>query len=296
MLTKRLSIQSLIFSIILFGCSSSAVASDDIKMAKRLSPNKFQDKYINSLLFAAMEATYEEYGPYNITANAPAVMRGRAVSALTKRDAINTYVSPLNETLLGKVLVVPIPVRRGILSYRVALVHKDNDGALARVNTVDELRDVRVGMYRGSSTLRVLKKQHFNTVESENHLSMFSMLEHKRFTYVLRGVHEVYNELETKKNMMPNVIVEPGIAFHLFMPTVIFLSPTEVRLAERLEKGLIKILETGEFKEIFDKYYLPFAIQAELQNRKIIKIHNPLSEMLDFPDVPDLWFDPAEAR
>ncbi len=296
MLIKYKPIWMFIVLLVLPIYSSVSLASDDIKMARRLSPNKLQDQYINALFFAAMEASYDEYGPYSITSDAPAVMRGRAVSALTKRKAINTYVSPVNETLLGKVLVVPIPVRRGILSYRVALVHKENLGSVAKTKGVDELRNVRVGMYRGSSTLRVLKKQHFNTIESENHLSMFSMLEHKRFTYVLRGIHEVYDELETKKEMMPNIVVEPGIAFHLFMPTVIFLSPTETRLAERLEKGLLKILETGEFKQIFDKYYLPFAKQADLQDRKIIKIYNPLSDMIDFPEKPGLWFDPEEAK
>lgn len=276
-------------------CANS-YALDEIRMAKRLSPDPLQDKYMNAILFAAMEATYEEYGAYKISTDAPPVMRGRAYSALTKRKAINLYISPVNAALIDKVLVVPIPVRRGILSYRLALVHKNNADVFTNVTTLDELRKVRVGMYRASSTVKALNRQHFNTVESENHLSMFSMLEHQRFTYVMRGVHEIFNEVESKRTTIPNVIIAPDIAFKLYMPTVFYLSPWEKRLAERIEKGLLKTIASGKFYEIFNKYYLPFVRMAKLNERKIIEIPNTISNKIKFPDIPGLWFDPVEIQ
>ncbi len=271
-----------------------AYSLDHVKLPKRKERNELQQNYLMTVLETALKATEDEYGPYKISADFPGVLRERAAKEVASGKRINALVSTLKTAYLGNVLIVPFPIRRGILSYRLALVHKDNRNIFTQLDSSEQLKGYKVGLFSDLSTLSMMDEMGFSTVPTPSHHTMFSMLQHKRFQYTLRGVHEAADELDRLRNIAPHVEIEKTRVFSMFLPTLIFLSPNEPRLAERIEKGLLKIYESGEFIALFNKFYSDPIVQSNLRDRKIIKIDSPLESIVDFPDLPDLWFDPEK--
>ncbi|MGJ8680944.1 MAG: hypothetical protein ACSHXM_11445, partial [Paraglaciecola sp.] len=103
---------------------------------------------------------------------------------------------------------------------------------------------------------------------------LFQMLEKQRFDYFPRAIYEIYNELETRKSSLENVVIEPTLAIYLPTETYVYVSPTAPRIADRMQQGLNMLLKSGELKRILVKYYSDEIARANLANRKIIKIEN----------------------
>ena len=140
----------------------------------------------------------------------------------------------------------------------------------------------------------VLRQQGFNLVTASSYDGSFSMLENKRYDWLSRGVHEIFDELNARKNSLEHLAIEPTLAIKTQLPTVIYVSPTEPQLAKRLEKGLIIIAENGTLKSIFDKYYSDSIQRAELGKRRILTVVNPFIPEDFLPKNPSLWFHPEE--
>lgn len=293
--TQTIKLLVIVLTIVyLFSVSLVAYSLDHVKMPKRKERNDLQKNYLSAVLEASLIATVDEYGPYKLSQDFPGVLRERAVRELEKGGRINTMVTTLRDEYIGKVLIVPFPIRRGILSYRLALVHKDDRNIFADMNSADQLNSYTIGLYSDLSTFAMMKSQGYPTVSTVSHHAMFSMLEHKRFEYTFRGVHEIFDELNRLQDDVPNVIVEKSRAFHLFLPTLVFVSPREPRLAERIEKGLVRIFESGKFISLFQQFYRDEIAQSKLHRRKIIKLMSPLEGAVDFVDLPGIWFDPEK--
>ncbi len=269
-------------------------AIDIVKMPKRIVPDNVQLQFMSEVIETALILTEDEYGPYEVAPRVPAMIRDRLVHALEKGEKINVYISPLKAEFVGKVHIVPIPIRRGILNYRLALIHKDDLRLFAKINTPAKFRELSVGMYTNSATLSLLEAKGYDIVEAPTHESMFPMLVRKRFQYAVRGVHEVFYELANRKAEYPELVIEPTIAINIPMPTVVYVSLKYPRLVERLDSGLRAMALNGVLKDIFNRYYRNYAKEAKLDIRKVFHVENPLTDVLEFPAIPGLWFSPQE--
>jgi len=117
------------------------------------------------------------------------------------------------------------------------------------------------------------------------------MLSVKRFDYFPRGINEAWNEISEKKEKYPNLAVDPYIALYYPYPVYFFVNKNNLKLADRVERGLTIALEDGTFKALFLKYHSKIIQQADLNNRKIFILKNPtLAEGTPEPDT-SWWLD-----
>lgn len=291
---NRLAINPLILLIFLCVCASGSWAMDVLKMPTPQYRKDTRIEYKNEVLKLALEATETEYGPFIITPDSPPMPRKRAIEALRTGVYINVYIAPIIPSWLEQMITIKIPIRRGILDYRLLIVHKSQLPLFENITSVESLRKFRAGSIFGESMTAVLRKQGFNLVTANNYDGSFSMLENKRYDWLSRGVHEIFDELELRKNSIEHVVIEPTLAIKTQLPTIIYVSPSAPRLAERLRKGLVIIAENGTLKSIFDKYYSDDIKRAELSKRRILTIANPFIPEGFLPKNPNLWFHPKE--
>ena len=104
-----------------------------------------------------------------------------------------------------------------------------------------------------------------------------------------RAIYEIYDELNTRKANLKDVVIEPTLALYIPMVSYVYVSPKEPRLAKRIEKGLRIMIATGEIKSILHKYYDDEINRADLNNRTIIKIDNPDFNDHDVLADEELW-------
>lgn len=255
-------------------CSCRSYAIDIVKLqTHQMSENKAAHNA--EVIKRALEITEPEYGAFkleqiNITMNS-----ARLLQTLIAGELINVALGPERELWEQQVISVKVPVRLGLLSYRLLLTNKGALSNFEKVTTLQVLKAIPVGLHSGWMTTQVLKSNNFNVIEAGHFESLFLMLNKHRFDYIPRGIYEVYDELATHQPNLSNLVVEPTIA--LYMPTLSYvnISPSKPRLAKRLELGLLAMLETGELKTLLYKYYGEDIKRADLKNRKIFTIENP---------------------
>jgi ABC-type amino acid transport substrate-binding protein len=122
---------------------------------------------------------------------------------------------------------------------------------------------------------------------------LFEMLANKRFDAFPRGVVEVLEEYDTRKNTLPDLYIEPSILLYYPLPMYFWFSKTDEgrRMAARVEEGMWMMIRDGSYDRIFEQYQGYKIKKLKLGQRKLFKIGNPLL----VPETPfkdkRLWFD-----
>ena len=91
-----------------------------------------------------------------------------------------------------------------------------------------------------------------------------------------RSIAEIFEEIDLNKDKPLSVFS----SMYLYYPTAIYFfvqrTPAGKSLSERLEKGLIKAIEDGSFDIVFNKYMGSMIDKADLKNKKMIRLSNPI--------------------
>lgn len=269
--------------------STQVAAVDTVKILKPLLGHDKRSKHKDEVILRALQVTQDEFGPYKFKTVDGNMSPGRALISMQDGNIINTFIAPSNDEWNTNTTVIKIPVRQGLLSYRLLLVHKSSLDKFSQVKTLEDISKLSAGLHNDWVTTDVFRHAKMNVVTAHNYEGLFLMISRNRFDYMPRAIYEIYDELETRKADLKNVVVEPNIALYVPMVSYVYVSPKEPRLAKRIETGLRKLVETGEIKEILHKYYEEDIERANLQNRILIKVDNP-----DFNDHhvlndEDLW-------
>lgn len=285
---KSISFISIII-LITTSFSFQVEAVDTVKILKPLLGKDKRSKHKDEVILRALQVTQNEFGPYEFQTIDGDMSPGRALISMQEGTIINTFIAPSNDDWNTHTTVIKIPVRQGLLSYRLLLVNKNSLDKFKQVENLTDLKKLTAGLHSDWVTTDVFKQGGMKVLTAHNYEGLFLMLSHNRFDYMPRAIYEVYDELNNRETKLKDVVVEPSIALYLPMVSYVYISPKEPRLAKRIETGLRKLVASGEIKDILNKYYADDIKQANLENRKIIKIENPDFKDDDIINDKDLW-------
>ncbi len=285
-------IQAIVF-LLVFGCFSiNAYSMDEIRLVPGQSEKDTRHNYPNRILKAALDVTIETDGPYTF-AYAPGPMaRKRALDELKSGVLINVFEAPTQEEWEQTLTPIRIPVRKGLLGYRLLLVKKGNLNKFRELKTIEELKTFKAGLGAQWSTTIVMKALGFSIVKGLKYEGLFAMLNENRFDYFPRGINEVYEEFESRKAKYPEMRIEPTKVLYFTTPTYFFVSPRYPKLADRIKRGLLAIIENGVMDKEFYLEFGDYIEQSQLENRLILKVKNKLLSNETPLGKSKLWFTP----
>jgi hypothetical protein len=219
--------------------------------------------------------------------------RDRLLKELITGENVHVMAQAPKSDWEESLLTIRIPLRKGITGYRLFLINKQDQAALSKVSTLEELKAFSTGSGAQWSMRRVLEDAGFQVVTTNDDNTLFNMLAARRFLTFGRGIYEAYNEHDRLSSEFENLAVEQDLTLFFPLPTYFFVSPAHPELAQHIETGLRRMIEDGSFDEHFLSYHKADIDRAKLADRKIFRIPNPnLSK--DTPvNEPLLWFDPA---
>ena len=265
-----------LFFLLFYFVSFSATAEPN-KMVT-LSPMYAKDTrylYINTLLKRVLEKTEEQYGEDVLVPYSEAVPRNRAMR-LVQEGKIHVYGKVTQIDWEETLIPIRIPIRKGLLGYRLFMTNAENYDALDQVNTVEELQKLSTGAGSQWKITDILEKNGFDVVTSNTYPNLFKMLDVNRFATFSRGINEIYPEFALHSQTNPNIKINQSVALYSPLPSFFFVSPKQELLAERIQKGLEIMLETGEFDEFFYGFYKEAIDQSKMEQRKIFVLDNHL--------------------
>ncbi|MEO6185317.1 MAG: hypothetical protein ABIP38_01085 [Steroidobacteraceae bacterium] len=255
-------------------------------------------QYQWKILQTALDLTSPEYGPYAMVPSR-AMSESRQAYELARNTGSITvmYLSTTRE-FERALTPVRIPVDRNLGGYCVFLIRKQDQARFESVHSLDDLRQFTFGLGLGWIDVGILRASNFKVVTGSSYEGLFEMLANRRFDIFLRGAVEVIDEYERRRQSLPDLAIEPDIAFYYPLPMYFwFAKSAEGRqLAARAEKGMRMMIADGSYDRIFSEYQDQKIKRLNLRGRRLFRIENPnLGPETPFAD-KRLWFDPQTYR
>lgn len=244
------------------------------------------------LVTSALERTAPEFGPFTIEPAAVMMNEVRALEELRRGGAVNLVWAGTSRARERDLLPIRIPMRKGILGYRIAFIATGTQKRIDRVRTLSDLRSVRVGQGTGWGDVAVYEANGVPVVTAE-YESLFDMVVAGRFELLPRGINEVFTELDERSADLPGLAIERGLVLYYPWPFYCFLNRADQALARRIETGLRRMLKDGSFDRILLKHHGESIRKARLDERRRIDLVNPdLPPETPLAD-PTLWLVPG---
>lgn len=185
---------------------------------------------------------------------------------------------------------VRVPLFKGLLGYRILIVHNDNKNIFSTVKDLEDLKSFTLGQGRTWADSEILRANGLK-VETGTYQGLFMMTDGKRFDGFPRGIHEPWAELEENSHL--KITIDENIVLTYKMPFYLFVTPGRPELAAALEQGLLAAIADGSFdKKFFNEPFIKKIVEsANLQGRTVIELKNPGLPPKTPVNNPALWFD-----
>ncbi|MBR7745970.1 transporter substrate-binding domain-containing protein [Undibacterium sp. BYS107W] len=284
-----------VFTLLTLACSvSPCVEAKGVTVVIHPADEEKGDPRFNDvkeILKTALEKTVTEFGPYELRASKQHTNGLRYLNNLANGYDLNVVWSSTTEEKESNYLPIRIPLRKGLLGYRILLVHKDKKDLLKNVRTLADLKKFSVGQGVGWDDVKLYETNGIAVVEAK-YSNLFRMLSYQRFDLFPRGINEIFSEFEKESAQNPELVIDENILIHYPWPYYFFVSKNNQALHKRLVAGLKKMLKDGSFDAIFWKYNGKAIEAVNFKNRRIIEIQNYLLPKATPLHNPSLWFHP----
>lgn len=284
---------ALFFGMLLLSFSALSAGVKVVYPANQTARDaRFND--LIEILDTALKATVPEFGPYELAPSKAGMNEARYLVELEKGgDAINVVWSSTSVEKEKEFLPLRIPLRKGILGYRIALIAKDKQALIDQVNTLDDLKKLHIGQGLGWGDVQLYESNGLMVTTSQ-YDNLFRMADGGRFDLFPRGISEAFHEYDTYSKNNPNLAIEKNLLIYYPWPYYFFFNKSDAKLKDRVEAGIRKMMKDGSFDAIFKKYNGAAIEKADLKHRRIIKIDNKLLPKETPLNDASLWFDPKK--
>ena len=256
---------------------SSNAISETLKLKYFQTDNRYT--YRIDLLKLSLQNTLKSDGAYLLEPVKDEFTQKRGLYYLEKGEKVNIAFFPSNKERESKLLSIKIPILRGLLGYRVSIIRKDNLKSFSNINSLNDLKiKFKAGFCNQWADMEILEINNIPVIGVAKYDNLFKMLSSKRFDYFPRGINEAWKEISDRKEKFPNLMVEPTLAFYYPYPVYYFVNKKDLKIADRIERGLNIAISDGSFKKLFLQYHEKIIQQAGLNNRKFFILKNPTLE------------------
>ncbi len=133
--------------------AESGAPAQDVVRRSEFERQLTTRRYAYELLDAALERSVARYGPYRVEPVTTELTSARLRREAVKGDLINVVVlEPLDEDLIP----IDIPLDKGLFGYRIASIRASDQGRVAKVRNIADLRQLRIGA-SGEATAAIFR-------------------------------------------------------------------------------------------------------------------------------------------
>jgi hypothetical protein len=232
------------------------------------------------VLTAVLEKTRPTHGDYSLTVS-PDPAQALRFRHVTKSSAIevNTVILTISPEWNDSLLPVRIPFQRGLLGYRLPIVHRWSLDRFREIKTLADLRQIKFGSVKHWVDTTILEKSGLPVVEGTSYDGLVKMMRAGRFQALTTGVHEVEAQMAVIEAELDNdLVVEPHLLLHYNLPVYFWFSRDEEgqRRAERVTAGLKTMVADGSLEKMFQTRFGPVMAKYDLAHRTLIELPNPV--------------------
>jgi len=274
-------------AVVILVVNSAVYATTDVtyRPPNPAPENLSRVSYAVALLRLALKASGADY---NLKLAPGLSLQGRTLKEVEQHHDVDVTWAMTSTEREQMLLPIRIPIFKGLFGWRIPLIRAHDAPKFARIRTLGELADFTCGQGHDWPDTRILASNGIPVFRSPSYEGLFKMLASGRIDFFPRSLIEIWEESRRHQHM--NLIPAPNILLQYPAPVYYFVGRNSTTLAEDIHRGLEKIIANGHFNELFYRYNKAFIEQADLQNRTIIPLDNPLLP----PQTPlgrkELWY------
>ncbi|WP_269533802.1 ABC transporter substrate-binding protein [Chitinimonas sp. BJYL2] len=214
--------------------------------------------------------------------------QGRALRLLANGQGIDVMWTMTSREREAELMPICIPIYKGLMGYRIALVRKAETELFANVHAAADLRRFVAGQGHDWPDTDILRANSLKVQAAVSYGSLFQMLAAKRYDYFPRSVIEIWGEAERHKSA--GIVVEPYVLIYYPTASYYFVSKKNPALASVIQRGLEAAIADGSFDALFKARYGQVIKQVQAAKRRLIVLENP-----DLPEgtplhIPAYWY------
>lgn len=245
--------------------------------------------YVVEILALAIKKSGEAYVIEKLS-GAPVPQARQIVDLSHNRGDLDVIWTMTSDEREAQILPIRIPIDKGFFGWRIAFVNADQANLLQSIKTKADLAKFKAGQGYLWPDTDILRSNGLPVVTGSDE-SLPSMLKAKRFDYFPRPVIAIWTEQKNHSEL--NLAIDTTVALHYPTAFYFFVAPNQKKLAQDLTKGLERAIADGSFDAVFNKYFQTFIKQADIKNRLIFDLNNPLIKAGSLPlNRAKLWFRP----
>ncbi len=265
----------------------SAAHADPLKivMPTNRSGLDVRDDYPIRLLKAALTHAKVDF---ELTRSSRPMTQGRAIRQIKSREEINLMWTMTSTERESEMLPIRIPIFKGLIGWRIFLIHEDNQAIFDKIKTEEELRSLVLVQGHDWPDLDIVRANNFRASQSAQYDALFEMLVKKRVHYFPRSVREIWEEYNQRREL--KIAVEEKWAMRYPTAAYYFVNKEDVELAKTIEKSLRAIISDGKFDQIFLAEHKQYLEKAQFSKRKVVSLENPLLPPSTPVNDKSLWY------
>ena len=244
--------------------------------------------YPVALLKLALEKAGTDYKPRPANHDLAQSRTLRHIELGRTLDVTWTLTTPERE---ARLLLICIPIDRGLLGYRLFLINPDESEFFAGLGGAEQIKQLLAAQEHDWPDYKILVHNGFKVTPTTNYEGLFLMLKRGRIKYFPRSVTEILPEIQDHPQLP--LAVAPRWALYYPAPVYFFVSKQRPELAAAIEKGLLIAIEDGSMQMLFEQHFADHVAQLKLREREIIILENPLLSAETPLENSWLWYSPA---
>jgi hypothetical protein len=232
--------------------------------------------FFEQLLVLVLDKTRATDGDYVLSHNlhGGGIARDRAM--VVAGAGIDVMWGSATKEREEQMRVVPVDLLKDLNNFRVLLIKKDAQPLFSQVKTLDELKKFSMGAGDHWTDGLIMRDNGFKVVLTSSYFGLFKMLAAGRFNFISRGLHEIGYDIENYKDYH---LVKEDTLLLSYKPRInycYFVNKNNVKLADRIERGLKIAQQDGSFDKLF--YQIPSFKEGEAilksSQRTLLEVKN----------------------
>lgn len=258
-------------------------------------PDDTRNAYFLAVLQLALEKTPDQ-GSFQLQPATETMTQSRALQRLSDGEGIDVVWSMTSIAREKQNRPIRIPLLKGLMGYRLLIIRAEDQPWFRRVQTIDQLRELRAGQGHDWPDTEILRANGLAVEATVDYDSLFRMLQLGRFDYLPRAINEPWEELALRPDL--GLAVEQGLMLYYPTAEYFFVRRDNNALAERIELGLHRAIADGSFDKLFREHPVNANAfgKANILERRIIRLNNPLLPPETPFDQAELWWAPLRSE
>ena len=266
------------------GTNSKKIIAD----VKFWNANKTSSRQIYELavLKATLDATQATHGKWKLIEDKTEYPAAEDEASIFRSKGFDIFATVAGNIKLAneKKIIIPIPLMKGLLGYRILIIRESDREKFAGITTAEQLQALRLGIPNTWADAGLFRRNGYPVVEKGSFDELFTRLRDKEFDYVSFGANEVDGVFNERAKAGGQLAMESSLLVYYPFPLVFYVNPANPALAERITSGLKIIGSNGVLDALFKLHYGKFIDDLKLKQRHVIALKNPMlpAEMADF--------------